>query len=180
MADDMALVGFRQRWNARYWQLKIGEMRKLTTRYFNDSESSKCHCHGFKSGSNIPRSRMIDVSIFDHFWIIQAMINMHSRAHSNPRGTPSPPFAFWLGFGLTFSRWRNHVFFGNMENLLDLLWHRMLIFKCNIIEYNIIHCYILYIICSIINGLNLLCPRKDVAEMVILFVCPPWFLRVWC
>ena len=49
----------------------------------------------------------------------------------------------------------------------------MLIFKCNIIEYNIIHCYILYIICSIINGLNLLCPRKDVAEMVILFCVSP-------
>ena len=31
------------------------------------------------------------------------------------------------------------------------------------------------------DGLNLLHPRKDMAEMVIVFcVCPPSFLRVWC
>ena len=30
------------------------------------------------------------------------------------------------------------------------------------------------------NGLNLLHPRKDVAEMVIVFVCPSSFLRIQC
>ena len=30
------------------------------------------------------------------------------------------------------------------------------------------------------NGLNLLHPRKDVAEMVIVFVCLLSLLRVWC
>ena len=38
----------------------------------------------------------------------------------------------------------------------------------------------MYIYIYMSDGLNLLHPRKDMAEMVIVFCVPPSFLRVWC